>query len=290
MKYWKQGFYDEPVDGSVEITEEYYQELLAGQSAGLIIVESKNCYPILVEIQIFDKSANVNSFKIQRKSVWLDKSTRVGLFNSISIEKQIGKTDTVLWYDATKYIIPIPDALAMLNKIEMYALNCYNVTQLHIAAVRALQTIEEIENYLIMASRYGFTKIFTSMFSVPGTKKEVFDYFKNFCNLAHKHGMKVSGDCNTAFFKKMGASESDISIFKEMGIDIIRMDLPYFDQRDVTLINNPYNITIELSSCMIQAVRMALENGANPKNFSTCHNFYPYRYTASDLESIRSIN
>ena len=152
------------------------------------------------------------------------------------------------------------------------------------------ESMEEIENYLTMASRYGFTKIFTSMFSVPGTKKEVFDYFKNFCDLAHKHGMKVSGDCNTAFFKKMGASESDISIFKEMGIDIIRMDLPYFDQRDVTLINNPYNITIELSSCMIQAVRMALENGANPKNFSTCHNFYPERYTASDLESIRSIN
>lgn len=68
------------------------------------------------------------------------------------------------------------------------------------------------------------------------------------------------------------------------------MDLPYFDQRDVTLINNLYNITIELSSCMIQAIRMALENGANPKNFSTCHNFYPERYTASDLESIRSIN
>ena len=162
MKYWKQGFYDEPVDGSVEITEEYYQELLAGQSAGLIIVESKNCYPILVEykydieevrkmkiseIQIFDKSANVNSFKIQRKSVWLDKSTRVGLFNSISIEKNAGKTHTILWYDAVKYVIPIPDALAMLNALELYALNCYNVTQSHIAAVRSLQTIEEIENY-----------------------------------------------------------------------------------------------------------------------------------------------
>ena len=32
--YWKNGFYDEPVDGSVEITDEYYQELLAGQSTG----------------------------------------------------------------------------------------------------------------------------------------------------------------------------------------------------------------------------------------------------------------
>ena len=52
------------------------------------------------------------------------------------------------------------------------------------------ESMEEIENYLTMASRYGFTKIFTSMFSVPGTKEEVFDYFKNFCDLAHKHGMK----------------------------------------------------------------------------------------------------
>ena len=162
MKYWKNGFYDEPVDGSVEITDEHYNQLLDGQSNGLLIVESKNGYPILVEyeydieevrkmkiseIQIFDKSANVNSFDLLGKSMWLDKSTRVGLFNSISIEKNAGKSDTVLWYDAIKYIIPISDALAMLNALELYALNCYNVTQSHIAAVRSLQTIEEIENY-----------------------------------------------------------------------------------------------------------------------------------------------
>lgn len=162
MKYWKQGFYDEPQEGTVEITDEYYNQLLAGQSAGLLIVESKKRYPILVEpqysledviknkvseIQAFDKSECVNSFKLLGRSMWLDKSTRVGLFNSISIEKEAGKTDTVLWYDATKYVIPVSDALAMLNKIEMYALNCYNVTQSHIAAVRSLQTKETIENY-----------------------------------------------------------------------------------------------------------------------------------------------
>ena len=99
------------------------------------------------EIQSFDKSKEVNSFELRAKSMWLDKSTRVGLFNSINIEKEAGKTETVLWYDAVKYIIPISDALAMLNALEMYALECYNVTQSHIAAVKALDTIEEIESY-----------------------------------------------------------------------------------------------------------------------------------------------
>ena len=162
MKYWKNGFYDTQVEGAVEITEEYYNQLLNGQSAGLLIVDNQNGYPILVEyeysfedviknkvteIQEFDKSEDVNSLVLGGNVMWFDKSTRVGLFNSISIEKEAGKTDTVLWYDAIKYIIPISDALSMLNEIEMYALNCYNVTQSHIAAVRSLQTIEEIENY-----------------------------------------------------------------------------------------------------------------------------------------------
>ena len=33
------------------------------------------------------------------------------------------------------------------------------------------ESMEEIESYIQMASKYGFTKIFTSMFSVPGTKE-----------------------------------------------------------------------------------------------------------------------
>lgn len=160
--YWKQGFYDTPRDGRVEITVEYWQKLLNGQSAGKQIVENVEGYPILVaneydiddtrkmkvfEIQSFDKSQNVNSFEFGGKSVWLDKSTRVGLFNSISIEEKAGMTDTSLWFDGAKHIIPIPDAIVMLNSIEMYALNCYNVTQSHIATVNALTSIEAIKNY-----------------------------------------------------------------------------------------------------------------------------------------------
>ncbi len=39
-------------------------------------------------------------------------------------------------------------------------------------------SMEEIDAYLALASKYGFKKVFTSMFSVEGTKEEVFAYFK----------------------------------------------------------------------------------------------------------------
>lgn len=162
MKYWKQGFYDEPIEGSVEIEEEYYVELLEGQSSSKEIKEDINGYPILVEheyaiaeiidlkvseIQRFDKSDTVNSFMLGGRQIWLDKSTRVGLMNSINIERQAGKTATILWFNGVKYTIPIDIAIHMLNDLELYALNCYNVTQTHIAAVMSLETKEQIVSY-----------------------------------------------------------------------------------------------------------------------------------------------
>lgn len=152
------------------------------------------------------------------------------------------------------------------------------------------ETIEEIDQYLAMASKYGFTKIFTSLFSVPGTKEEVFNYFKNFIDIAHKYGMEVCGDANTDFLRKMGADEKNLAIFKEMGLDTLRMDSCYMDERDVTLINNDYGIRIELSAGFVPIIDQALANGANPENLSVCHNFYPERYTAPALKPIDEAN
>ena len=162
MKYWKQGFYDEPVNGSIEITEEYYSQLLAGQSAGLLIVESKKGYPILVvheatieeiraqkldELRLFDSSEAVNQFSINGVFGWLNKNTRVGLMNSISIERETGRSETSIWLGDTQFILSIEKAINMLQQIELYALACYNVTQRHLNSINQLYTKEEIEAY-----------------------------------------------------------------------------------------------------------------------------------------------
>ena len=49
MKYWKQGFYDEPVEGGVEMSDERWLELIDGQAAGMLITEDEQGSPVLTE-------------------------------------------------------------------------------------------------------------------------------------------------------------------------------------------------------------------------------------------------
>lgn len=98
-------------------------------------------------IKEYDVSDHVNEFTLAGKKMWLSKEMRVGLMNSINIEKSTKKTDTVLWFEGINYTIPIDVALQMLAQLELYALSCYNVTQQHLSEVSGLSTLEELINY-----------------------------------------------------------------------------------------------------------------------------------------------
>ncbi len=152
------------------------------------------------------------------------------------------------------------------------------------------ESMEDIENYLKLASENGFEKVFTSLFSVDGTKEELINYFKNFTKVAHKYGMVVSGDCNSALFARLGAKADDLSVFKEMGIDIVRMDGAFNDERDVILVNNEDGIKIEFNASMSDITAKIIEQGGNPDNILTCHNFYPQRYTCPAFEVVNDTN
>lgn len=98
-------------------------------------------------IKEYDVSDHVNEFTLAGKKMWLSKEMRVGLMNSINIEKSAKKIDTVLWFEGINYTIPIDVALQMLAQLELYALSCYNVTQQHLSEASGLSTLEELINY-----------------------------------------------------------------------------------------------------------------------------------------------
>ena len=99
------------------------------------------------DIELYDTSIDVNVFYVNETPMWLDKATRVGLSLRFKAEAENGKTDTSLWHNGVEYPMTLESAVAMLYAIEMYASECYDTTQKHIAAIKALETIEEVEGY-----------------------------------------------------------------------------------------------------------------------------------------------
>ena len=102
---------------------------------------------IIRKIDEYDTSVNVNSFKLNGVDVWLSKDTRVGLMNSISIEKAAGKEQSVLWFNNICVTVNCDSAIQMLSALELYALDCYNKTAEHKVNVQSLSSIEEVHNY-----------------------------------------------------------------------------------------------------------------------------------------------
>ena len=102
---------------------------------------------MLAEITAYDSSSSVNSFLLNGMEVWLDKATRVGLMNSTTIAKSMGQQKTTLWIGSYQLEVECDKAIQLLSALEMYALECFNVTAAHKKAVSELDNIDGVLTY-----------------------------------------------------------------------------------------------------------------------------------------------
>ena len=102
---------------------------------------------MISNIEFYDSSSEVNIFFIQGLPVWLDKATRAGLKLRFEAEIAMGKTETTLWYGNMQFPLPLEMAIQMLYAIEVYASECYDNTQAHLANVNKIDNIEDLQEY-----------------------------------------------------------------------------------------------------------------------------------------------
>ena len=101
----------------------------------------------ILDITEYDTSDSVNIFYVSGMPMWLDKATRSGLMLRFQAEERLGRTETTLWYDNMMFVLSLNDAFAMLYSLEVYASQCYDNTQRHIANISRMQSVEEIKEY-----------------------------------------------------------------------------------------------------------------------------------------------
>ena len=101
----------------------------------------------ITQIVAHDSSDAVNVFEINGVNAWLDKATRVGLQNSLRVEETAGHETTTLYLNGIALVLSPDAALQMLDELELYAIECYRVTEEHKAAVNASDNIEFVNGY-----------------------------------------------------------------------------------------------------------------------------------------------
>ena len=102
---------------------------------------------MLAYIEKYDASSSVNSFLLNGMDVWLDKVTRMGLMNSTTIAKAAGLDETTLWLGDIELVVDCDKAIQLLSALEIYAMECFNVTSSHKAAVNKLDNIDAVLTY-----------------------------------------------------------------------------------------------------------------------------------------------
>ncbi len=145
-------------------------------------------------------------------------------------------------------------------------------------------TYEEVFAYMKKAGELGYKRVFTCFLSVKESKEELVKNFSKFCKVAHECGLTVSADTNPEVFKHIGATPYDLSVFNEIGLDIIRLDGHFSSQEDAAITRNPYGIMIEYNASGVIAYDNLIETGADQENMCFCSNFFPQRHTGMGLQ------
>lgn len=148
---------------------------------------------------------------------------------------------------------------------------------------------EACYEYMKLAGKYGFQRVFTCLLSVKESKEEVIKTFTEFCQVAHENGLTVSVDTNPEVFERLGATPFDLSVFAQMGVDIIRLDGHFGESEDVEITKNPYNLLIEYNASCTMGLDVMLLRGANKSNMCLCSNFYPQKNTGMGLERYQEL-
>lgn len=101
----------------------------------------------IAEIEDYDKSDAVNSFSIGGVDMWLDFNLRQQLRTSIIAYQKLNEQTVTKWFNGVEYTFTTEQWMNMLNALEVYASEALNVTEAHKAAVNALTSIQDIEDY-----------------------------------------------------------------------------------------------------------------------------------------------
>ncbi len=146
-------------------------------------------------------------------------------------------------------------------------------------------TKQEIFDYIELAGKYGFGRIFTCLLSVEGEQEQIIAEFTEMISHANNQGMEVYLDVAPRVFEDLGIKHGDLAFFSELGAAGIRLDESFNGAVEAAMSHNQYDLNIEINMSQdVHALNTILDYKPKAGKIIGCHNFYPQRYTGLNFE------
>lgn len=95
----------------------------------------------------YAKSDDVRHFVVNENNVWIDSDTRVSLAKAVADKRAAGRDSITIYMGGVGYLMSLDQADEMLSAVEVYASDCFEVTENHKSAIAALQTQADVDAY-----------------------------------------------------------------------------------------------------------------------------------------------
>ena len=157
--------------------------------------------------------------------------------------------------------------------------------KLGISIYQEKSTEQEIKNYIDKAAENGFSRIFSCLLSVEESKEVIVEKFKATNEYAKSKGFEIIVDVSPKVFNDLGISYKDLSFFKEIGADGLRLDMGFTGSEESLMTFNPEGLKIEINmSNNTRYIDTIMDYMPNKENLIACHNFYPHNYSGLNFD------
>lgn len=158
-------------------------------------------------------------------------------------------------------------------------------TFLGISVYPEQQPVDEIIEYIKLAKKYSFSRLFTSLLQVTEeNKEEALGKMKKVCQFAKELDFDVILDVSPRIFNVLGISLPDVSLFEELGATTIRLD-NHYDGYTEKKISQQSNLNLEVNMSSLKSLGSMLDElQVDKTRVVASHNFYPQRLTGLSWE------
>lgn len=110
---------------------------------------------VLNGIQEYAKTSNIKHITIQdgdkKYKGWLDSETRTSLLSTISAKQNAGIPNIVIWIGDNAINMTYKKALELIDVIELYSSDCFNIVQSKLNYIKSIDNPNEIIDYNIIS-------------------------------------------------------------------------------------------------------------------------------------------